>query len=147
MSVTSPRHTVAELSQVAGSATHLPEEIEDLSLLCPDCDRPFLLTAAERLYYRERGYREPGHCPDCRASRRAERNGPLLAAHEAQTVEAEQAQETVYGATASHGRRGPRAIRYPAVCAACGKETEVPFLPRGDRPVYCRECFGQRKRR
>lgn len=26
-------------------------------------------------------------------------------------------------------------------CAGCGKETEVPFVPSGDRPVYCRECF------
>ena len=29
-------------------------------------------------------------------------------------------------------------------CANCGKETEVPFQPRGDRPVYCRDCFQQR---
>jgi CxxC-x17-CxxC domain-containing protein len=33
---------------------------------------------------------------------------------------------------------------YPAVCAECGKDTEVPFEPRGDRPVYCRECFSKR---
>jgi len=26
-------------------------------------------------------------------------------------------------------------------CSQCGKETEVPFKPTGDRPVYCRECF------
>ena len=30
---------------------------------------------------------------------------------------------------------------YPVTCAKCGKETEVPFEPRGDRPVYCRDCF------
>ena len=30
---------------------------------------------------------------------------------------------------------------YPAVCAQCGKDTEVPFQPRGDRPVYCSDCF------
>jgi len=33
---------------------------------------------------------------------------------------------------------------YPAVCADCGQETEVPFQPRGDRPVYCRDCFAKR---
>ena len=27
------------------------------------------------------------------------------------------------------------------VCANCGKATQVPFQPRGDRPVLCRECF------
>ena len=30
-------------------------------------------------------------------------------------------------------------------CAGCGKETEVPFVPSGDRPVYCRECFEAQK--
>lgn len=147
MSVSTSQQTVAEQSQVAGNLSSFSEEIDDLSLLCPECEHPFLMTAAERLYYRERGYREPGHCPECRAAKRAERNGPLLAALGAQEVGAEQAQETIYGTAAANVRRAPRAIRYPAICAACGKETEVPFLPRGDRPVYCRECFGQRRRR
>jgi CxxC-x17-CxxC domain-containing protein len=26
-------------------------------------------------------------------------------------------------------------------CAECGVETEVPFVPKSDRPVYCRACF------
>ncbi|HET8843927.1 MAG TPA: CxxC-x17-CxxC domain-containing protein, partial [Ktedonobacteraceae bacterium] len=26
-------------------------------------------------------------------------------------------------------------------CASCGAETTVPFQPREDRPVYCRECY------
>ena len=33
---------------------------------------------------------------------------------------------------------------FPATCAACGKETQVPFQPRDDRPVYCSECFSNR---
>ncbi len=36
--------------------------------------------------------------------------------------------------------RGPRQM-FPAVCAECGKQTEVPFKPSGDRPVLCRDCF------
>ncbi|MDE1970571.1 MAG: hypothetical protein KGI50_03275 [Patescibacteria group bacterium] len=36
--------------------------------------------------------------------------------------------------------RGDRPM-YPAKCADCGKDTEVPFQPRGDRPVYCSDCF------
>ncbi|MCL2814508.1 MAG: zinc-ribbon domain containing protein [Oscillospiraceae bacterium] len=31
------------------------------------------------------------------------------------------------------------------VCASCGKEAKVPFLPSSDRPVYCSECFAQMK--
>ena len=39
---------------------------------------------------------------------------------------------------------GPREM-HKATCAECGKECEVPFKPRGDRPVYCKECFLKRK--
>lgn len=39
-------------------------------------------------------------------------------------------------------RSGPRQM-YPAVCAACGAECEVPFQPRGERPVYCKECYAK----
>ncbi len=34
---------------------------------------------------------------------------------------------------------------HEAVCANCGKETQVPFRPSMDRPVYCRECYNQMK--
>jgi CxxC-x17-CxxC domain-containing protein len=30
---------------------------------------------------------------------------------------------------------------YPATCADCKKETQVPFQPKEGRPVYCRECL------
>jgi CxxC-x17-CxxC domain-containing protein len=29
-----------------------------------------------------------------------------------------------------------------AVCAECGNDCEVPFRPTGDRPIYCKNCFG-----
>ena len=31
------------------------------------------------------------------------------------------------------------------VCAECGKDTEVPFEPKTDRPVYCRDCFNSKR--
>lgn len=35
---------------------------------------------------------------------------------------------------------------YNVKCAKCGKQTQVPFKPSGDRPVYCRDCYmAQRK--
>ena len=40
----------------------------------------------------------------------------------------------------SGGFGGPREM-HKAVCADCGKETEVPFKPTEGRPVYCRECY------
>ncbi|OGW82842.1 MAG: DNA-directed RNA polymerase [Omnitrophica bacterium RIFCSPLOWO2_01_FULL_45_10] len=39
---------------------------------------------------------------------------------------------------------GPREM-FKAICAECKKECEVPFKPREDRPVYCKECFAKRK--
>ena len=40
--------------------------------------------------------------------------------------------------------RGTREM-FTAVCASCGKEARVPFKPREDRPVYCRDCFAKMK--
>lgn len=34
---------------------------------------------------------------------------------------------------------------YSVKCSNCGKQTEVPFKPSGDRPVYCRDCYMQKK--
>ncbi|HIE33555.1 MAG TPA: hypothetical protein EYP86_00240 [Candidatus Altiarchaeales archaeon] len=36
---------------------------------------------------------------------------------------------------------------YDAVCSDCGQETQVPFKPSEDRPVYCRDCYRKRKPR
>jgi CxxC-x17-CxxC domain-containing protein len=34
---------------------------------------------------------------------------------------------------------------FPATCSSCGKACEVPFRPTGEKPVYCRECFGKQE--
>ncbi len=34
---------------------------------------------------------------------------------------------------------------YAVICFDCKKNTEIPFKPSGDRPVYCKECFAKRK--
>ena len=43
----------------------------------------------------------------------------------------------------SRGRR--ERILHKTVCADCQKDCEVPFKPTGERPVYCKECFSNRK--
>ena len=30
---------------------------------------------------------------------------------------------------------------FAATCADCKKQCEIPFIPSGDRPVYCSDCF------
>lgn len=34
---------------------------------------------------------------------------------------------------------------YKTKCSDCGNDTEVPFKPSGDRPVYCRDCFMKKR--
>jgi len=33
---------------------------------------------------------------------------------------------------------------YDAVCDECGNSCKVPFQPRGDKPIYCSNCFGSK---
>ncbi len=42
--------------------------------------------------------------------------------------------------------RGPKEL-FPATCAKCKKETQVPFKPTGSKPVLCRDCFQDQKPR
>ena len=49
-----------------------------------------------------------------------------------------------FGGGGGDGGYGERQM-YSVVCAECGKDAEVPFQPRGDRPVYCSDCFRQQR--
>lgn len=40
---------------------------------------------------------------------------------------------------------GASSSMHKAICSECGKTCEVPFKPTGDKPVYCKECFGEKK--
>lgn len=103
--------------------------MSDRTLTCRDCGTSFDFTASEQAFYAERGFTDPQRCPACRAARKAQR----------------QADGGGYGGSrGGRGYGGPRQM-FPAVCAACGRETEVPFEPSGDKPVYCRDCFQERQ--
>ncbi len=34
---------------------------------------------------------------------------------------------------------------FDATCDDCGNSCKVPFQPRGDKPIYCSNCFGEKK--
>jgi CxxC-x17-CxxC domain-containing protein len=99
----------------------------DQTLTCTDCGAQFTFTESEQEFYRSKGFSTPGRCPSCRAARKAARNSG-----------GGYSGGSSYGSGGGYG--GERQM-YPAVCANCGKQTEVPFQPRGDRPVYCSDCF------
>ena len=96
---------------------------EDRTLTCVECAQSFTFSADDQTYHAEKGYtNEPKRCPSCRQARRGQRDS--------------------FGGDGYD--RGPREM-HPVVCAECGKDTTVPFLPRGDRPVYCDDCFRRRR--
>ena len=113
----------------------------DRAIVCRDCGSTFTFTAGEQSFYATRGLQnEPGRCPDCRNARRS--NGGHAQA--GQGADAMGESYVHYGPFASFGGRNPRQM-HPATCAQCNQVTEVPFVPRGDRPVYCSECFSRMK--
>jgi len=101
----------------------------DKIITCRDCNQPFTFTAGEQEFYANKGLQnEPVRCPSCRSARKMNR-----------TSEPDEGYVR-YGVFASFGGRTPRQM-HPATCADCGMMTEVPFQPRGDRPVYCSACY------
>ena len=101
---------------------------QDRSLTCSDCNSSFTFSADDQRYHSEKGYtNEPKRCPSCRSNRRAGGGGGGYGG----------STSTAYSSGGGYGSRE----MHPATCAQCGKSTEVPFLPRGDRPVYCSDCF------
>jgi CxxC-x17-CxxC domain-containing protein len=96
----------------------------DKTLTCSDCGTGFTFSASEQEFFASKGFtNEPGRCPDCRAARKQQRGGGY----------------------SGGGSRQPREM-FPAVCASCGKSTQVPFEPRNGRPVYCSDCYSKTRR-
>lgn len=90
----------------------------DQTLQCRDCGNSFLWSAGEQAFYESKGLTNaPTRCPGCRA---------------------------IAKRTRESGRLGTRPREFfPAVCDRCGVQTQVPFLPRSDRPIYCSACYDQ----
>ncbi len=92
---------------------------QDKTLICSDCGAEFVFTAGEQEFFANKGFtNEPRRCGSCRSARKQQgRDGESNRTRE----------------------------MYDVVCADCGATTQVPFKPREDRPVYCRDCFQRHK--
>lgn len=92
-------------------------EYRDKILKCVDCGAEFVFTAGEQMFFADKGFKnEPRRCKPCKSKRNQTMGGGGF--HRVETV---------------------------TVCSQCGKETTVPFKPTQGRPVFCRECFQQRR--
>jgi CxxC-x17-CxxC domain-containing protein len=121
--------------------------MSDSTITCRDCGQAFTFTAGEQAFYQERGFSEPQRCASCRAERKTQRNAAESSYGDSGSRSYGDSGGGSYGGSRGGGSSyssGPRQL-YPAVCSACGTETEVPFQPRTDKPVYCRECFAERR--
>ncbi|MCS6802030.1 MAG: zinc-ribbon domain containing protein [Chloroflexota bacterium] len=105
--------------------------LQDKTLTCRDCGHQFVFTVSEQEFFFSKGFlNNPSRCQDCRASRKAR-----IAAQAASGGAGPFSGTRV----TSNGRR-----EYTrATCSSCGGEALLPFTPRGDRPVYCSDCFDQ----
>jgi len=96
----------------------------DERLTCTDCGAEFVFTAGEQEFFASKGFQnKPNRCPDCRAARKAQRGS------------------SGSSSTRSYGARE----MYSVTCSECGQTAEVPFQPRGDKPVYCRDCYARQR--
>jgi CxxC-x17-CxxC domain-containing protein len=94
-------------------------EYRDKVLKCVECGAEFVFTAGEQMFFADKGFKnEPKRCKPCKSKR---------------------------GHGNSTGGGGFQRAETKTTCSQCGKETTVPFVPTQGRPVYCRECFQQRR--
>jgi CxxC-x17-CxxC domain-containing protein len=98
----------------------------DQTLRCRECGVDFIWTEGEQQFFASKGLTNPpSRCPSCRAARRAAGMGGGGGGG--------------YGGGGGRSS-GPRQM-YEVTCASCGGIARVPFQPRGDKPVYCSDCF------
>jgi CxxC-x17-CxxC domain-containing protein len=119
----------------------------DKTLVCRDCGQSFTFTAGEQEFYSSRGYTEPQRCADCRAAKKAARGSGDSYSSGGYSGGGSSSYGNGGGYSSGGGggygrERAPRQMTQ-VTCSNCGKETEVPFVPTGDRPVYCSDCFSQ----
>ena len=114
---------------------------QDRTLTCVDCSQDFTWTAGEQEFYVQRGLtNEPRRCPDCRRARKAQQGGGGGGGGYASGGGYSGGSYSSGG-----GYDRPQRQMFETVCSQCGKATQVPFQPRGDKPVYCSDCFAERR--
>jgi len=91
-------------------------------MICRECGKSFVFSAAGQEYFAQQGYNEaPKRCRSCRARRREDR--------------------------ANAGDRAMDPKRFAGTCWSCQRPVSVPFKPATGRPVFCKVCYAGQKRR
>lgn len=89
----------------------------DKTLTCVDCGAEFTFTSSEQEFYAEKGF--TNQPKRCNECRSSRKQ---------------------------QRRAGDREM-HKTICAECGVTTQVPFKPSNDKPVYCSDCFRNKRSR
>jgi len=99
-------------------------EFKDRTLTCVECGQDFLFSVGEQKFFALKNLvNDPRRCKKCKSNRAATagvRSGISMG-----------------GGFVKHETL--------ATCSQCGEPTTLPFRPTQGRPVFCRDCFQQRK--
>jgi CxxC-x17-CxxC domain-containing protein len=146
--VGSRRCCIHSLTRADGTTKlNIPESalsFADRVLNCRDCGQSFVFTAGEQEFHASKGFEnDPSRCVDCRAARKAARgeSGGYSSGGYGGGYSSGGYSSGGYGGGYGRSER----TMYSAVCSECGQEARVPFQPRGDRPVYCSDCFSRQR--
>jgi CxxC-x17-CxxC domain-containing protein len=103
----------------------------------------FVFTSGEQEFYAQKGFtNEPTRCPSCRQARKAGGGSSRGSGYgDRDSYGGGYSSRDSYGSSRGGGARE----MHTTTCASCGKEAQVPFVPRGDKPVYCSDCFQQQR--
>ena len=112
----------------------------DKKLVCKDCNEEFVFSAGQQEHHAKLGLRnEPKRCMVCRQASRMRHEDRMLSGG---------GRRPRPGGFAGGPPRfvpgqppPPPREMFTVTCGQCGRPAEVPFKPRGDRPVLCRDCF------
>jgi CxxC-x17-CxxC domain-containing protein len=119
----------------------------DKTLTCRDCGNQFVFTAGEQEFYAQKGFaNEPTRCPDCRRARKSSGGG---GGGQSRGYDSGDSYGGYGGGGGGRSSGAPRAsgerTLFTTTCANCGKECQVPFVPRGSKPVLCDDCFRKQR--
>jgi CxxC-x17-CxxC domain-containing protein len=124
----------------------------DKTLTCRDCGSQFTFTAGEQEFYAQKGFdNEPTRCQTCRRARKAQRNeasggdSAYASSSGGYGRDNYSSGRDNYSSGGGGGYGRSERVQHETVCSNCGRQTTVPFVPRGDRPVYCADCFRQQR--
>ena len=155
--------------------TQFEGDYQDQMVVCKECSQEFVFTAGEQAFFAEKGFAAPPkRCKSCRDRKKAmgdlgggggasygggggggmdrapRRSSGPIEVHEkpARTFRSRDSGGASSGAGSSGGYRSgpdPGRAKVEVKCSECGVMTTVPFEPAPGRPVYCRNCYQNRR--